>query len=133
MYDFLSQPNKQRGIGHVLFAITKSCRISHSACRSLRLMAFQVKQKRGYTLFIHNILCRSAKEKQEIEFSVPETHRIIELYQDEDILLNQGSPDYFKAEKRNGASERMNEKLEEGFPDIAIFTVKHNWLQELLN
>ena len=70
---------------------------------------------------------RSAKEKQEIEFSVPETHRIIELYQEEDVLWNQGSPDYFKAEKRNGALERMKEKLEEEFPDIAKFTGMYNY------
>ena len=44
------------GIGHVLFAITKSYRISQSACRSPRLMAFQVKQAQGYTLSIHKIL-----------------------------------------------------------------------------
>ena len=29
---------------------------------------------------------RSAKEKAEIEFSVPETFRICELYQKEDVL-----------------------------------------------
>ena len=83
MYDFLSQPDKSLGIGHVLFAITKSCRISQSGCKSLRLTAFQVKQEQGYTLSIHKILLissfivikmpRSAKGKSEIEFSVPET------------------------------------------------------------
>ena len=46
-------------------------------------MAFQAKQEQGYTLSIHKILQissfivikmpRSAKEKPEIEFSVPET------------------------------------------------------------
>ena len=40
-----SQDDKSWGIGHVLFAITKSCRIIQSACRSLRLMAFQLKQE----------------------------------------------------------------------------------------
>ena len=87
MYDFLSQPDKSWGIGHVLFAITKSCRISQSACRSLRLMAFQVKQEQGYTLSIHKILWissfivikmpRSAKEKPEINFSVLETIELL--------------------------------------------------------
>ena len=50
---FLNQADKSWGIGHNLFAITKSCRISQSACRSLRLMAFQVKQEQGYTHSIH--------------------------------------------------------------------------------
>ena len=87
MYDFLSQPDKSWGIGHVLFAITKSCRISQSACRSLRLMAFQDKQEQGYTPSIHKILYissfivikmpRSAKGKPEIEFSVPETIELL--------------------------------------------------------
>ena len=47
---------------------------------------------------------RPAKEKAEIEFSVPETFRICELYQEE-----QGSPEYFKRDKRAVALERMKE------------------------
>ena len=55
-----------------------------SACRSLRLMSFQEKQEQDYTYSIHNNFTtvkgvkmpRSAKEKAEIEFSVPETFRI---------------------------------------------------------
>ena len=39
MHDSKSQDDKSWGIGHVLFAITKVCRIS----RSLMLMAFQLK------------------------------------------------------------------------------------------
>ena len=83
MYDFLSQPDKSWGIGHVLFAITKSCRISQSACRSLRLMSFQVKQVQGYTLSIHKSsfivikVPRSENEKPELEFSVPETIELL--------------------------------------------------------
>ena len=65
---------------------------------------------------------RSGKEKPEVEFSVPETFRIIELYQEEDVLWNQGSSEYFKTEKREGALSRMKEKLEEDFPDIVKFT-----------
>ena len=42
-----------------------------------------------------------------MEFSVPETFRIIELYQD--VLWNQGSPEYFKAEKRKGALAGIKE------------------------
>ena len=49
MHDSKSQDNKSWGIGHVLFAIKKVCRISHSACRSLRLMAFQLKQEQDKT------------------------------------------------------------------------------------
>ena len=46
-------------------------------------------------------MVRSAKDKTEIEFSVPGTLKIIELYQEEDVLYNQGSPEYPKAEKRD--------------------------------
>ena len=44
MHDSKSQDDKSWGIGNVLFSITKSCRISQSTYRSLRLMAFQLKQ-----------------------------------------------------------------------------------------
>ena len=84
-------------------------------------MSFQEKQEQGYTFSIHNIFTcskvkcvqmpRSAKQKAEIEFSVPETFRICELYQEEDVLWNQGSPEYFKIDKRDGALERMKGKL----------------------
>ena len=84
------------GIMLVLFAMTKSCHISQSTCRSLRLMSLQEKQEQGYTFSIHNIFTcsnvkgvkmpRPAKEKAETEFSIPETFRICELYQEEDVL-----------------------------------------------
>ena len=45
MHDSKSQNDKSWAIGHVLFAITMSCRISHSARGSLRLMAFRSKQE----------------------------------------------------------------------------------------
>ena len=44
---FRSHDDKSWEVGHVLFAITKPCRISQLACRSLRLMAFQLKQEQG--------------------------------------------------------------------------------------
>ena len=92
---------------------------SQSTCRSLRLISFQEKQEQGYTFSIHNIFTcskvkgvkmpRPAKEKAEIEFSVPETFRICELYQEEHVLWDQGSPEYFKRDKRAVALERMKE------------------------
>ena len=48
---------------------------------------------------------RSAKEKPEIEFSVPETIELLNCTkQAEDVLWNQGSPDYLKAEKGMGST-----------------------------
>ena len=40
MHDFKSQDDTLRGIGHVLFGITKYFQVSLSACMSLRLMPF---------------------------------------------------------------------------------------------
>ena len=98
MHDFGIMHDKSWGRGLVLFAMTKSCHFSQSACRSLRLKSFQEKQEQGYTFSIHNIFTcskvkgvkmpRSAKEKAEIEFSVPETFQICELYQEEDHFYN---------------------------------------------
>ena len=117
MHDFGIMHDKSWGIGLVLFAMTKSCHFSQSTCRSLRLMSFQEKQEQGYTFSIHNIFTcskvkgvkmpRAAKENAEIEFSVPETFRICELYQEENVFWNQGSPEYFKTDKMDGALERM--------------------------
>ena len=52
---------------------------------------------------------KSAKEKAEIEFSVPETFRICELY----FLWNKGLPEYFKTDKRDGALECMKARMKE--------------------
>ena len=48
--------DKSWGIELVLFAMTKSCHFSQSACRSLKLMSFQAKQEQGYTCSIHKSL-----------------------------------------------------------------------------
>ena len=58
---------------------------------------------------------RSAKEKAEIDFFVPETFRICALYHEEAVLWNQGTPEYFKIEKRYDALERMKSKIEEEY------------------
>ena len=50
MHDFGIMHDKSWGIGLVLFAMTKSCHFSQSACRSLRLMSFQ--EKTGARLHI---------------------------------------------------------------------------------
>ena len=96
MHDFGIMHDKSWEIGLVLFDMTKSCHFSQSTCRSLRLMFFQEKQEQGYTFSIHNIFScskgvkmpRSAREKAEIEFSVPETFRICELCHEEDHFYN---------------------------------------------
>ena len=43
---------------------------------------------------------KSSKETKEIEFSVAEAYRVCELYQEEDVLLNQNLADYSNIEKK---------------------------------
>ena len=117
---FLIIHDKSWGIGLVLFAMTKSCHFSQSTCRSLRLMSFQEKKKKkkqeqGYTFSIHNIFTcskvkgvtmpKSTKERAETEFSVPETFRICELYQEEDVLWNPRSCPYHGPSPASSYSE----------------------------
>ena len=52
---------------------------------------------------------RSAKDESEIEFYVPETFWIVELYQENDVRWNQGSPEYFR--QTNGVEPKDEWKI----------------------
>ena len=55
-HDFGIMHDKSWGIELALFATTKACLLSQSACRSLRLMYFQANQEQCYTCSIHKSL-----------------------------------------------------------------------------